>query len=139
MAEVVTDDPAVILGEARALVDARLERCAERMEGSVPGVLGEALGYALRSPGKRVRPALLLASYRAAGGEGSAIAGIATAVEIVHTYSLVHDDLPCMDDDQLRRGRPTTHVAFDVATASRVGFALVPVAAEELSQSALEL
>jgi geranylgeranyl pyrophosphate synthase len=60
-------------------------------------------------------------------------------VEIVHTYSLVHDDLPCMDDDDLRRGRPTTHRQFDVATATRVGFHLVPVAAQVLAEAAEEL
>ncbi|MEO8228096.1 MAG: polyprenyl synthetase family protein, partial [Gemmatimonadota bacterium] len=61
---------------------------------------------------------------------------VAAAVETVHTYSLVHDDLPCMDDDDLRRGRPTTHRAFDVATATRAGFLLVPVAAEALAEAA---
>ena len=94
---------------------------------------GEALDYALRTPGKRVRAALLMAAYRATGGESPAIDEVAAAVEIVHTYSLVHDDLPCMDDDDLRRGRPTTHRRFDVATATRVGFLLVPVAARVLA------
>jgi farnesyl diphosphate synthase/geranylgeranyl diphosphate synthase type II len=78
----------------------------------------------------------VLASYRAAGGTGSAIGGIAAAVETVHTYSLVHDDLPCMDNDDLRRGRATVHRAFDVATATRAGFFLVPVAAEMLASAA---
>jgi geranylgeranyl pyrophosphate synthase len=64
---------------------------------------------------------------------------VAAAVETVHAYSLVHDDLPCMDDDDLRRGRPTTHRQFDVATATRVGFLLVPVAARILSVAAAEL
>jgi geranylgeranyl pyrophosphate synthase len=102
----------------------------------MPGPLGEAIAYALQSPGKRVRPALLLAAYAAAGGRDEAIIGIATAVEIVHTYSLVHDDLPCMDDDALRRGRPTTHVAFGTPVATRVGYLLVPFAGEELARSA---
>jgi geranylgeranyl pyrophosphate synthase len=128
-----------ILTEARLLVDRALDRCADRMATEVPGELGAALAYALRSPGKRVRPALVLAAYRAAGGGSSAIAGVAAAVEVVHTYSLVHDDLPCMDDDDLRRGRPTTHRVFDVATATRVGLLLVPVAAEELARAATEL
>ena len=95
----------------------------------VPGRTGEALAYALNTPGKRVRAALVLAAYRSVGGVSPAIAAVAAAVETVHTYSLVHDDLPCMDDDDLRRGRPTTHRAFDVPTATRVGFLLVPVAA----------
>ena len=81
------------------------------------------------SPGKRVRAALVLAAYRSVGGASTAIAGVAAAVETVHAYSLVHDDLPCMDDDDLRRGRPTTHRAFDVPTATASGSCLVPVAA----------
>lgn len=127
------------MAEARALVDARLESWAGRMAGEVPGRLGEALAYALRSPGKRVRPALVLEAARAVGGDAVAVIEVATAVEIVHTYSLVHDDLPCMDDDALRRGRPTTHCAYDVATATRVGFLLVPVAAQALAEAAASL
>lgn len=125
-----------LLEEARAAVDAELRACADRLVAEVPGTMGEALAYALRSPGKRVRPALLMAAYRAAGGRSPAIAGVATAVEIVHTYSLVHDDLPCMDDDALRRGRPTTHVVYGVPVATRVGYLLVPVAAEALARAA---
>ena len=68
--------------------------------------------------GKRVRAALVLAAYRAVGGALRQSHGVAAAVETVHTYSLVHDDLPCMDDDDLRRGRPTTHRAFDLPTAT---------------------
>lgn len=94
-----------------------------------PGVsrTADAIGYALAGGGKRVRGRLLLAAYRAAGGAGDASL-LAAAVEIVHAYSLVHDDLPCMDDDDLRRGRPTVHRAFDVATATRAGIAMVPLA-----------
>ncbi|HTL05654.1 MAG TPA: farnesyl diphosphate synthase [Gemmatimonadales bacterium] len=100
---------------------------------------GEALAYALGTSGKRVRPALVLASYRTAGGAHPGIAGVAAAIEIVHTYSLVHDDLPCMDNDAQRRGRPTVHVRFDVPTATLAGFVLVPVAVEELAAAAAEL
>jgi geranylgeranyl pyrophosphate synthase len=75
--------------------------------------------------GKRFRPALALAAARAAGGDPEAAVPVAAAVELVHTYSLVHDDLPCMDDDALRRGRPTVHVAFDEATAVLAGDALL--------------
>jgi geranylgeranyl pyrophosphate synthase len=138
MAE-VDGEALALLAEAREIVDAELDRCAERLAQDVPGRLGQALAYALRSPGKRVRPALVLAAYRAAGGHSPAIAGIATAVEVVHTYSLVHDDLPCMDDDDMRRGRPTTHRAFDVATATCVGYLLVPVAGEELALASAAL
>lgn len=139
MAEEASQEARRLLDEARALVDARLEVWADRMAREVPGQLGEALAYALRSPGKRVRPALLLSAARAIGGDAHAVLEVATAVEIVHTYSLVHDDLPCMDDDAMRRGRPTTHRAFDVATATRVGFLLVPVAAEALAEAAESL
>ena len=121
-----------LLGEARRLTDAILNEWADRLEREVPGRNGAALGYALRGPGKRVRPALLISAYRAVGGHDDAIAGVAAAVEAVHTYSLVHDDLPCMDNDDFRRGRPTTHRQFDVATATRAGFLLVPVAARML-------
>jgi geranylgeranyl pyrophosphate synthase len=122
-----------LLSEARALTDARLERLAVVLERQVPLPLGAALGYALRTTGKRVRPALVLAAFRAAGGRGDAIADVAAAVEVVHTYSLVHDDLPCMDNDPRRRGRPTTHVVFGVPTATRVGWLLVPAAIELLA------
>lgn len=135
MAEEASAHARALLDEARELVDARLEAWADRMAREVPGRLGEALAYALRSPGKRVRPALLLNAARAVGGDAHRVLEVATAVEIVHTYSLVHDDLPCMDDDAMRRGRPTTHRAFDVATATRVGFLLVPVAGEALAEA----
>lgn len=128
-----------LLAEARALTDARLASRAQLLQQHPGGRDGQALAYALGTSGKRVRPALTLASYRAAGGSHPGIAGIAAAVEIVHTYSLVHDDLPCMDDDAQRRGRPTVHVRFDVPTATRAGFLLVPVAVEELCAAAAEL
>jgi len=94
--------------------------------------VGEAIAYSLEGEGKRLRAALLFAAFRELGGAGDA-AGLAAAVEVVHTYSLVHDDLPCMDDDDLRRGRPTTHRAFDVDTATRAGFLMVPLAARVLA------
>jgi len=128
-----------LLAQARAVTDARLAARAELLRSDPGGSDGAALAYALGTSGKRVRPALVLASYGAAGGAHPAIAGVAAAVEIVHTYSLVHDDLPCMDDDAQRRGRPTVHVRFDVPTATRAGFLLVPVAVEELASAAAEL
>lgn len=128
-----------LLQEARVRTDTRLAGWAERLTARAPGGLGPALAYALQSPGKRVRGALVLAGYRAAGGELPGIDGIAAAVETVHTYSLVHDDLPCMDDDDLRRGRPTVHRAFGVASATRAGYVLVPVAGLLLSEGAREL
>jgi geranylgeranyl pyrophosphate synthase len=139
MAEAAARSATDLLSEARELTDRILERWARRLQEELPGRDGEALAYALATPGKRVRAALLLASYRAVGGESEAVAEVAAAVETVHTYSLVHDDLPCMDNDALRRGRPTTHVAFDVPTATRAGYLLVPVAARVLAAAASAL
>ncbi len=133
------DSPAALLAEARTRTDNILEEWAVRLADRVPGAGGQGLAYALVGPGKRIRPALVMAGYRAVGGSDDGIAVVAAAVETVHTYSLVHDDLPCMDDDDLRRGRPTTHVAFDVPVATRVGFWLVPVAAQMLVEGATRL
>src|SRR5213592_1161920 len=108
------------LSDARARVDAVLERWGNRSEELWPPPVPAAVRYSLLSAGKRLRPTLVFASYEALGGGGGeaarGIAELAAAVEVVHAYSLVHDDLPCMDDDDLRRGRPTTHRAFDVAS-----------------------
>ncbi|HEY0777114.1 MAG TPA: polyprenyl synthetase family protein [Gemmatirosa sp.] len=87
-----------------------------------------AVRYGLLSEGKRLRPLLTLAAYDAAGGSGDAVA-LASSIEIVHAYSLVHDDLPCMDDDDVRRGRPTVHRVYGVAAATAAGLAMVPLAA----------
>ncbi|HEY7635772.1 MAG TPA: farnesyl diphosphate synthase [Gemmatimonadales bacterium] len=139
MAEVASRAATELLSEARDQVDQLLDRCAGRLEHELGGRQGKAVAYALRTPGKRVRAALVISCYRAVGGRASGIAGVAAAVETVHTYSLVHDDLPCMDDDDLRRGRPTTHRRFDVPTATRAGYLLVPVAARVLAAAATEL
>jgi geranylgeranyl diphosphate synthase, type II len=139
MGEVVRASAGELLTEARDATDALLERWASRLESTVPAPEGAALAYALRSPGKRVRAALVLAAFRSAGGDGAGIVGVAGAVETVHAYSLVHDDLPCMDDDDLRRGRPTTHRQFGVAAATRAGYLLVPVAAMVLAEAARDL
>jgi geranylgeranyl pyrophosphate synthase len=128
-----------LLLEAREAIDTLLGDWSERLGAEIGGRDGQALAYALRTPGKRVRAALLLAAYRSVGGQSPGIAGFAAAVETVHAYSLVHDDLPCMDDDDLRRGRPTTHRAFDVPSATRAGYLLVPVAARLLAVGAAEL
>jgi farnesyl diphosphate synthase/geranylgeranyl diphosphate synthase type II len=113
-------------GERREVTVA-LERCAATLVPSDWGPLGDAARYAMLGSGKRIRGVLLLAAYRAAGGSGDA-APLAAAVEIVHAYSLVHDDLPCMDDDDLRRGRPTVHRKWSVRTATIAGVAMVPLA-----------
>src|SRR3954469_8627879 len=108
---------------ARALVDA----CDQIAPHFSPRLL-EAVRYSLVGGGKRFRALLLLSSYRAAGGSGDASL-LAAAVEIVHAYSLIHDDLPCMDNDDIRRGRPTVHRAFDERVATTAGVAMVPFAA----------
>jgi geranylgeranyl pyrophosphate synthase len=89
--------------------------------------------------GKRLRPLLSVASARLFGIARDRAIRVGSAIEAIHVYSLIHDDLPCMDDDDLRRGRPTTHRRFDVPTATRVGFLLVPVAARVLAAASDEL
>ena len=89
--------------------------------------------YSLLAPGKRLRPLLVLLATEACGGQIEAAMPAACAVEMVHAYSLIHDDLPAMDDDDLRRGRPTCHKAFDEATAILAGDALLTLAFEVLA------
>jgi len=108
--------------------------------GAWPAELVEALRYPLGTGGKRVRPALCFAAYEATAATPDDLAPVlpaAAALELVHTYSLVHDDLPAMDDDDLRRGRPTVHVAFDPATAILVGDALLTEAFALLARADL--
>jgi farnesyl diphosphate synthase len=90
----------------------------------IPAKLHEAMRYALLGGGKRVRPLLVYAAGALFGADASTLSRAAAAVEMIHAYSLVHDDMPCMDDDELRRGKPTVHVAYDEATALLVGDAL---------------
>ncbi len=99
-----------------------------------PPQLAAAIRYALLAPGKRLRPALVLMSAEACGGTHQAAMPGAVAVEMIHAYSLIHDDLPAMDDDDLRRGRATVHIAFDEATAILAGDALQPQAFRHLSE-----
>ncbi len=94
----------------------------------VPTRLHEAMRYSVLGGGKRVRPALLFATARTLGLSEDEVEAAACAIELIHVYSLVHDDLPAMDDDDLRRGRPTCHKAYDEATAILVGDALQPLA-----------
>lgn len=99
-----------------------------------PRKLREAMRYSLLSPGKRLRPMLVLIAAEACGGEAKAAIPAAAAVEMIHAYSLIHDDLPAMDDDDLRRGRPTCHKQFDEATAILAGDALLALAFETLAR-----
>jgi geranylgeranyl pyrophosphate synthase len=111
----------------RARIDRALAELCDRHAASVPGPVGDAIRYSLTGGGKRLRGLLLLAAFRTAGGDGNA-APLAAAVEVVHAYSLVHDDLPCMDDDDMRRGRPTVHRVYGVRIATAAGVAMVPIA-----------
>ncbi len=98
-----------------------------------PSRLREAMRYSLLAPGKRLRPLLALTAAEACGGDISAAMPAACAVEMVHAYSLIHDDLPAMDDDDLRRGRPTCHKVFGEALAILAGDALLALAFEVLA------
>jgi geranylgeranyl pyrophosphate synthase len=93
--------------------------------GEWPDRLWTAMAHAVFAGGKRIRPVLARLAHRAAGGDPDEVTAAACGLELIHTYSLVHDDLPALDDDVLRRGRPTVHVAFDEATAILVGDALL--------------
>ena len=99
-----------------------------------PPRLHEAMRYSVLGGGKRVRPLLCHAAGAVFGADGSVLDATSVAVELIHAYSLVHDDLPCMDDDVLRRGKPTCHVEFDEATALLVGDALQTLAFNVLSK-----
>lgn len=115
-----------------SLVDRAL---AERLaDNDWPGRLREAMAYAVLGKGKRLRPVLVLWGAECLGGSPESAIPAACAVEMVHAYSLIHDDLPAMDDDDLRRGRPTVHRQFDEATAILAGDALQSLAFETLGQ-----
>jgi geranylgeranyl pyrophosphate synthase len=112
----------------RAAVDAELARLLADDGEEDPGRLREAMRYAVLGGGKRLRPLITAAACVAAGGEWRAALPAAAAIELLHAYTLVHDDLPAMDDDTLRRGQPTVHVAFGEAQAILVGDALLTAA-----------
>jgi len=122
----------------------QLEVWRFRMEGAldrrlpaatqIPARLHEAMRYSVLSGGKRIRPALTFATAHALGLAEDQVEAVACAIELIHVYSLVHDDLPAMDDDDLRRGRPTCHKAYDEATAILVGDALQPLAFQLLAR-----
>jgi geranylgeranyl pyrophosphate synthase len=128
-------------------LDAYLAGCARRVDGALDAVLPRAdeppvrLHRAMRSAvldgGKRLRPALAFASAEAVGAPAEVALPVATAVELVHAYSLVHDDLPGLDDARRRRGRPSVHVEFGLGTAVLVGDALLPLAFEVLARAAV--
>ena len=112
-------------------IEAELDRYTANC-GSMHGILLEAMRYSLLDAGKRIRPILALEFCRAAGGNPEDAVPFACGVEMIHTYSLIHDDLPCMDDDDLRRGKPSCHVKFGEANALLAGDALQPLAFETM-------
>ncbi len=112
--------------EKSGLVNPYLKSYFERpLSSPVPPVIREAMSYSIMAGGKRLRPILALASYEACGGRPEDIVPCASALEVIHTYSLIHDDLPAMDNDDMRRGRPTNHKVFGEAMAILAGDALL--------------
>jgi geranylgeranyl diphosphate synthase, type II len=112
------------LKERAALVELELARVVAESDG-LASRLFEAMRYSLLSGGKRLRPILATAACEAVGGSLQAALGFACAIEMIHTYSMIHDDLPCMDDDDLRRGRPTNHKVYGEAIATLAGDGLL--------------
>ena len=122
------DGDAIDFAADRASVNRELRAlCKGAALDALPAPVAEAIRYSILGQGKRLRPILMLAAYRACGGEQDASA-IAACIEVVHAYSLVHDDLPCMDDDDMRRGSPTTHRVHGVPIATAAGVVMVPLA-----------
>lgn len=125
------------LASEREQVEAALGRALSRIETRVPADVARAVGHGVLGGGKRLRPILCATAYRAcAGNDGrpsaagtDALYDFAASIELVHAYSLMHDDLPCMDDADLRRGRPTTHREHGEELTMRAGLALIPAAA----------
>ena len=135
----LSDSTSVWLQRSTKRVDQAILKSFDNQVSAAPD-LKTAMHYAATGGGKRVRPLLIYATASLAGKEPDQVAGLdacAVAVELFHTYSLVHDDLPCMDNDDLRRGRPTVHKAFDEASALLVGDALQTMAFQLIAQSAL--
>jgi len=122
------------LQERKAKIDKALDNLFDPRDRS--SSLVAAMCHSLLDSGKRLRPILCMAACDAVGGQADSVVNAACALELIHTYSLIHDDLPAMDNDSLRRGKPTCHVAFDEATAILAGDALLTMAFEILADSA---
>jgi geranylgeranyl diphosphate synthase type II len=122
------------LSAQRLLINRQLADYIDRLGPDCPDRLREAMAYSLLAGGKRLRPLLTVLACETAGGNAQAALPAACAVEMVHTYSLIHDDLPAMDDDSLRRGRPTCHIQFGEALAILAGDALLTLAFEILAR-----
>ena len=110
--------------EYKAVIETALQDCFATEEDYPIHGLAEAMRYSLLAGGKRIRPTLVLEFCRMTGGDVQAALPVACAIEMLHTYSLIHDDLPCMDNDKLRRGRPTNHVVYGECNATLAGDAL---------------
>lgn len=123
----------VFLTQCRALIDAELDRLLPQ-EKTEPGNVHAAIRWSVFAGGKRLRPALLLATGQTLGAPEAVLLRTACALEMIHTYSLIHDDLPSMDDDDLRRGRPTCHVRFGEAIAILAGDALQTLAFQTIAE-----
>lgn len=121
----------------KELIEARLEGYMQEL--SVPATLQDAMSYSLRAGGKRLRPCMLLASCEMFGGNEPNALSLACALEMIHTYSLIHDDLPCMDNDDLRRGKPTSHKVFGEGMAVLAGDGLLSYAFEIMLTAGMEL
>ncbi|HRZ87087.1 MAG TPA: polyprenyl synthetase family protein [bacterium] len=120
--------------ERKKLVDTRLERLLPQ-NGTPPSLIHRAMRYSLMIGGKRIRPVLTLAACEAVGGDWRKALDAACAIELIHTYSLIHDDLPCMDNDDFRRGKPTSHKVFGEAAAVLAGDALLTFSFEIVAAS----
>ncbi len=125
------------LREKKELIDAALTKILPN-ERDYPPKLCKAMRYSILNGGKRIRPILAMAAFDAVGGRGEMILPFACALEFIHTYSLIHDDLPAMDDDDFRRGKPTVHKVFGEALAILAGDALLAGAFQSMSHGALE-
>ena len=125
------------VNEYREMIDTALAEYFSACDTLPQARLAEAMRYSLLAGGKRIRPMLVLEFCRIAGGDVAAALPVACAIEMLHTYSLIHDDLPCMDNDDLRRGRPTNHVVFGECTAVLAGDALQAEAFGTILRSAL--
>jgi len=127
------DDPREFLGSCRTLIDAELDRLIPKQSAS-PERVHAAIRWSVFAGGKRFRPALLIAVGQTFGAPLDQLMRTACAFEMIHTYSLIHDDLPSMDDDDLRRGRATCHIQFDEATAILAGDALQALAFQTIAE-----
>lgn len=134
MSKLIHPAPPACLVEKRQTINDYLDRLLPQTE-NYPQALHRAIRYSVMAGGKRLRPILALTSYESCGGTNEIIYPAAVALELVHTYSLVHDDLPCMDDDDLRRGQPTLHKKYGESVALLAGDALHDLAFNLMAQT----